>query len=654
MKMKILAMACLMLQFNAYADATYADAKGDADRAAADREEALSDAETIKNNNRNLANACTDNSPRCEQLRRSANDAETQYTALVKAEKRRVINEAEKKRGLANDCTLLANQAKAKLKQNSNNENLDGDTGTKVMKRCVDLTNGNMRYLYGKNRSAVSWNDIINGTDECIAASDKCTAQLTDPNEIQKKKDACNKVTAELARCDAAAFIISGFDRNWENPEHVKTIDVKGGNPPITCQGKGVATVDYDSCVKFVQNGDIMDVAQGAIQKGQELYYADKTMTAQADAAKSDNSATAALQALKSSVNSQKEIMEQRAAIDSGKLAVLANYYMDMPTNDDVKAKCAKYTLPDELNKNNSVAKTLCEQVANENSFGFLMNPMAKEKMKAKLVKVGIDVGSDAVMAGLMAKRAGDINNAIANVESFKPIDPIAPQANNLQTTFCQQNPGDPKCLTGGLDRTFDAMNDNVVTFGDGGTGTSYANTNPFTGDGTTTTNAVSPTDRKSVTGVGSTIAAAQQGSGLANPIAAGAITKGSGPTGGGGGGGSAGGGGGGGGGGLPSSQGQGGVSSAIAGRAPAYNGGSGFSILNGGGGLRGGGKAKDKEENPFGKLFNKNGNANGAVNFREIASKVGGKSDNIFDMISNRYSKVSTEKRLLEYEIAK
>jgi hypothetical protein len=64
---------------------------------------------------------------------------------------------------------------------------------------------------------------------------------------------------------------------------------------------------------------------------------------------------------------------------------------------------------------------------------------------------------------------------------------------------------------------------------------------------------------------------------------------------------------------------------------------------------------AKD-EGNPFGKLFNKEGNKSGAIDFgRAPASqKVGTKTDNLFEMISKRYTNVSGEKRLIEYELTK
>ncbi len=56
---------------------------------------------------------------------------------------------------------------------------------------------------------------------------------------------------------------------------------------------------------------------------------------------------------------------------------------------------------------------------------------------------------------------------------------------------------------------------------------------------------------------------------------------------------------------------------------------------------------------NPFGKLFDKGGaKGGGSMAFRNPAS-VGSKSDNLFNIITNRYNSVSTDKRLIEYEDA-
>ena len=200
-------------------------------------------------------------------------------------------------------------------------------------------------------------------------------------------------------------------------------------------------------------------------------------------------------------------------------------------------------------------------------------------------------------------------------------------------------------------------MGDNVINFGEGGTGASYNNSNPFL-DPTagTTANAVAPTKSK-IASVGNVISAAQQSSGLADKVDAANVTKGSAPAGGGGGGGSGGGGsGGGGGGGVPGAQPQGGVTAAIGGKVPNYNGGSLSVFGSGGGGLNRSKSMAKTDGNPFGSLFNKDGNKNGTINFRDPASakSVGTKGDNLFDMISKRYTTVNSDKRLLEYELAK
>jgi hypothetical protein len=90
--------------------------------------------------------------------------------------------------------------------------------------------------------------------------------------------------------------------------------------------------------------------------------------------------------------------------------------------------------------------------------------------------------------------------------------------------------------------------------------------------------------------------------------------------------------------------------------RAPSYGGGSGTLSMMGGYGINKGKSTAKDDSNPFGKLFNKDGNKSGAIDFsgRSPASKVGNKTDNLFEMISKRYTNVNNDKRLIEYEMTK
>lgn len=545
-------------------------------------------------------------------------------------------------------CEKIRKEREAAAKEyisTENNENQDGSTGSLLMRECVKISGNNMRYLYGQQRKKIEWEILLNASKECISADPACA----EGNESVNAK-ACENLKRTAARCDAAAFIINEYGRDWRSPEHVKPSEVKGGNPEIKCTSQGIETLDYEGCVKFVQNGDIMDAAQGAIQQGQDLYYQDKAMTAQMEVANSKETATAGLKALETGVKGQEDIMTQRAALNTGKFAALVTYYSEIPSIDDVKDKCKNYSPVQGLPAGG------CDSAIQQHpGFAFLMNTQAKEKMKAKLAKVGIDVASNVMMAALMAKRGKDIKNAIAKVDEFKPIDPLAPPADDLQSTYCQQNPGDAKCLTGGLDRTFDAMSDNVINFGEGGTGTSYNNTNPFTDPTAGTKDSASSGNKKGLASVGGVISSAQQNGGLESKAAAATVTKGAAPSAGGGGGGSGGGVGGGGGGGVPGAQPQGGTSAAIQGKTPSYGGGSGTLSMMGGFGINKKNGAPKDDSNPFGKLFNKDGNKSAVVNFQDRSpASVGSKGDNIFNMISKRYTTVSSDKRLLEYELTK
>ena len=350
----------------------------------------------------------------------------------------------------------------------------------------------------------------------------------------------------------------------------------------------------------------------------------------------------------------QQEMMNQRTAVEASKLAYAYTLYTEMPRTSEVADKCKGFVGRSITGIDETATLDQCTRaVGTGKGFALLMNPQALETMRSKLVQIATATGSNMLLASLLGKRAEDVNSAIAKIDEFKPVDPYTTTQAEAQSTFCKQNPGLAQCLTAGLERTFDTMNDNVITFGDGATGTSYG---AVGADATTASGGITDTTaRKTVGPVGSIIAAAAQDNSMEKSDAAKVTSSGTGASGGGGGGSGGGASGGGGGGAPPAAGSPGGVTAAIQGKTPTYGGGTGsLSVMGGFGINKKKGDAKD-DGNPFGKLFGKDNPKDGLVNFRDIASqKVGTKGDNLFDMISKRYSSVNADKRLLEYELAK
>ena len=384
----------------------------------------------------------------------------------------------------------------------------------------------------------------------------------------------------------------------------------------------------------------------------QELVYREKISDAQTKHANDENAATGALKGTRDSLKMQQDMYQQRTAIDATKLAYLVSIYNEMPTSSEVTAKCDRLAGKPIEGLSAPIEKEACVSAVRAGTGGFAvtMNGPQMDAMKAKLVSIAAQAGSSLLLANLMGKRAKDIDNAIAKIDDFKPLDPYVATEEDAATTFCKQNPGLPQCLTGGLERTFDQVSDNIITFSDSGPATNYAGNNPGI-EGSGTGEGIGQTDNTPTNAMGSIVPAAIHDNSIEASKAAKVTSTGAKSSGGGGGGGSAGGGGGSGG--LPQSPAQGGVTAAVQGKTPTYTGGSGSISMMGGFGInkpKGEGKG---EENPFGKLFGKE-KGSGVVNFRDIASKVGGKDDNLFEMITNRYKSVSADKRLIEYELTK
>jgi uncharacterized membrane protein YgcG len=535
--------------------------------------------------------------------------------------------------------------------------------GSENLNSCDSMARGFYKTIYSNgNRKLFDWTTYIRS-----ACADNC--------DTKENFDGCiNEKKKFVKSCESVAYVMSHYDRDWNDEEQITPVQATAiggaGQQPngsatqaaaatsssaIKCKSEGIETLDYIACKKFATQLDLIDAVQTVAQGAQELVYADKMMDSQTKFAKEENTATGALKATGESLEMQQNMYQQRTAVDATKLAYLYSIYNEMPKSAEIVGKCDKITniTPVGIDK---ISPDECKEAVRTGQGGFALaqNQSQIDAMRSRLITIATSAGSNIILANLLGKRAKDVKNAIADIDSFVPTDPTIMTEEDALSTYCKLNPTVQKCLGTDLSRTFDALNDNIITFGEGGTGTSYGSNNGISTNAMTDSNS-DGTKRTSVTPVGSIIAGAAKDNSIEGSSGA-TVSTGKGPSGGGGGGGFGGGSGGGGGGGAPTAPAQGGVSAAVQGKTPTYGGGAGSISVVGGLGLnraKGDGKAED---NPFGKLFGKDTpKGSGVVNFRDIASqKVGAKGDNLFDMISKRYSNVAADKRLLEYELTK
>lgn len=564
--------------------------------------------------------------------------------------------------------------------------------------KCNDISGGRLKQIStSENFKKFDWRSasIANYCkDECeefkkgFPESGKISEILADPknqektNQALKLSNCVSEALDEVLSCGAALHLIiahgKSFDKDTDkeasngssttNQPSVISAGQNGmtvsGNEAINCVSKGIETLDFKPCKEFNEYSNTLEVAHEAVKVGQNLYYQNKAIDTAYEASKnSPNDATAGLKAQKSSFKDMQENFTQNSAIEASKAAILLAKYNDLPSPESVIEKCTNF-------KNNYIDGSVlsgetvdpderCKDVvANPGrGFAFLMNQQARDGMKKKMAMLGVKAVAEGANAYMASQRADQLSDAIANVESFKPVTaPGLEQA--VDATFCQMNPGAAKCKTN-LNSQFSTIGDNIVDFSNNGTGTVYSGSN----DTTTNSNGSSPTTSGTTTAaksgpIGSAITGVNNGSGLESTAAAATISKGNGPTGGGGGGGGGGSAGGGGGGGGAAS-GAAGAQQAVAGssgKMPLYSGGGGGVSIMGGLGIKNGKKTADSSVNPFANLMGKDkASPDKVLNFggRSPAS-VGTKGDNLFDMISKRYGTVNNDKRLLEYEEVK
>lgn len=429
-----------------------------------------------------------------------------------------------------------------------------------------------------------------------------------------------------------------GFSPNTPNPKYdSKTFKTIGEG--VTCMAEGSITIDFEPCVAFAKAFTNITQAQTLVHQGQEVWAQGESQTAMAKAQGNADDPKAALGAQKTGMEAQSQVLKQRAALEAGKLAYLVSLFRKIPDADSITSKIS----------DKDVAK-----IATQPESGVLINQELRDEFKQQLINIGGVAVSQMIMAKIADSRIDAIDDAMAKVDAFKPVD-FNVLSEDATVAYCQQNPADPKCMSGDLSYQVDPFSGESISFGAGATGTSYS---PIDPNSSTASNAVNPNGsngKKTFDSLGNVITPVDKSNNLVDTSSAATLGEGNGPQsvgGGGAGGGGAGGGGGGGGGPTGQKQAES-VSAAGTNSKAAYSGGSGVSVM---GGLGIGGKKAGKDEaNPFADMFkNKTANANGVLNLRGPAS-VGKKEGNIFQQISSRYKEVSSEgSRLLEYQQAK
>jgi hypothetical protein len=503
--------------------------------------------------------------------------------------------------------------------------------------------------------------------------------------------------------------------REMSFSEDNRSAKVKSFDGKLVCESQGYETQDYKACKESVTYYDGVFLGRKAVAVAQQFDYMDSSMDIQTDLAKnSQTDATAGLKAQQSDIEKRAEMARTRGATETAAALALWRAMEKIPTIDNLFDECKtsikedsyanakkiatanidifqkklnqigqitakkrsdqnaddedlvaanKVVKYNEDNENNDVKfaemdkNDACNEhvydVGGEAAHAMINNSGAREVIQQALIDAGMNVATMMGTAEILDKQAGRVGDAIKLVDGHEP-ETLEYGGEDVLATECQINPSAPECNNidnqTGVDYYNQGINVDGIQFA---TSDSTLPEDEF-GNRSVDDSSGDTTRDGGPTGVGSTIAGVDKGGGLADdPIAAASVKAtgtngiGSGAGGGGGGGASAG---------APPANG----SAKGAGQDPKNSfvgSGSKIKFSGGGGALKFGSSSKrrakkEKSKNPFANLFGKKGKKKGGVlNFRGMAS-VGKKKGSIFKMISNRYSIVNKEKRLLKYEL--
>ncbi|GAB4410603.1 MAG: hypothetical protein OHK0056_13750 [Bacteriovoracaceae bacterium] len=584
-------------------------------------------------------------------------------------------------------------------------ENIDTTNYAEIWKNSMD------EFLYRahkdlKDKKSSATIDVLNGW------YDKYKAQIAERTEVYKR---CAALRATMTGM-GMDYNDDTVSRGTGNGGTMTVASVI--KPDLKCQTKMFDTVDFKDCRAAINAFDALFVAEQGMGVYQQFNFMNNNQDRQMDLQKKQMQGqtidtTDALGAQKAAIQDQAQAARQRAVFDGAKLGTLAMMLNKIPDQNKVKEACAsnlgnanilqdwntrvqafktwveKLQIRLPSGTTNALSSNLTSQpseLANAvqisqaqngqggtveeacNSFfarssnyqvPLLLNQNLKEKIKAEMVKAGVSMASYLAKAALLDKQADQIEDVMNSIKKFEPPPFPEQQMTEMQVLECQANPQAEGCgtLNGARENGF---YNGGINLGGSQFATSDGEAIDLNEPNASTNNsAISKTDRTDRSRLaGSAIADAPGEKGILNPVAAAEVKKGGGnpgASGGGGAGAGAGGGGGGAAGGKAAAGGQAAYSGGGLSKLKYGRGGNGsLSYSSGlGGGAR---KPAAKAENPFANLLGKPGNKTGVLDgFRGPASGIGNKDDGLFQMISNRYSRIAGDKdRLMQYEIKK
>ncbi|GEM_PF-5205170 len=499
-------------------------------------------------------------------------------------------------------------------------------------------------------------------------------------------KNKYHSVIEDVAKCSALYSVVSNgpSKREMDLSEYNKSQESKSYDGALKCSSLGYETQDYKACAEAVTYYDAVFIGRKAVETAQSFQYMDKSMDIQTEMAQNaQTDATAGLKAQKADIQQKADLARTRAATETAAVGALWMAMQQIPTIDELHKECesrieSANNLEDFSNnltqlytsavhnkiglEDNGISEELLSSIStacatyvrnteSTATHSLIQNGGAKDIVQQALIDAGVNIATTLGTAEILDKQASRVGDAIKLVDDYDP-ESLAYDSEDLLATECQVNPGSENCVSAQYERGVDYYNDGINV-----EGMQFA-----TSDSTLpideydrNTDAVSDsTDRSNtVGGIGATVNPVDKGSGLADsPIGAASVSS-TGSNGIGSGGGGRGGGGGG-----ASAPANGSASTGGQGASKPYVGsskklsysssGSGLSFSSGSTRTT----KKSKAENPFSKLFGKKtAKTDGVLNFRGVASDVGSKNGSIFQMISKRYSAVSKDKRLEEYQ---